>query len=422
MVAPTLLPLALSALSLCATASANSHAELANVKGYVSQAWPSSHGCSESLYGKACPRTESVCSDGVSSQEYTGADCATATCSWGVHYNETDNVLGYFCRHKTSCTESKPVCDAWGLPQLDQPKSLFGWTCKTNINLALEEAASIAPQAGELLEPLKKEGSLLQQYIQKNTMRPGDWCPKTCKFCDEKAVMTIAFTSPEPSMTCTAEDFLGELCTSVFGAPSDKCPLTKVTLGKGDAVDRLTCNSQPSASLSGGRALATHVVECPDGGCRYEYEVEGTLPDLNNLEAAIRQEGGASSMDAAAWQEIGFGSVGKLNSSTTTTKIDRPEDPPGMTILTLIVLLVISVIYLLVVMPCAWAYWIGKCCCCYRCFLSREKRRALKEGRATRKRGLWTALACLLCLTPTCLCPVDVSYKVVDGVEMRVGP
>jgi hypothetical protein len=377
---------------------------------------------------KACPSAAKVCSDGVSAQDYAGADCASATCSWGVHYNETENVLGYFCRHKTSCTESEKMCAAWGLPELDQPKALFGWTCKTNINAALEEAAAIAPQAGELLEPLKKEGSLLQQYIHRNTVRPGDWCPKTCKFCDEPSKMTVTFTSSKPSRTCTAGDFLGELCTSVFGAPADACPL-KVTRIKADMVDSLACNVLTAGGggggLSGGRerrALGSHAAgKCPVGGCTYEYEVEGPLPDLNNLEAAIHQEGGVSSMDASEWQEIGFGSVGKLNSSTTSTKIERPEAPPGMTLSTLIFLLVLLVLYLVIVMPCAWIYWTGKCCCCYRCFLSRKKRQALKEGRAERKRGLWTALACVLCLTPTCFCPVDVSYKVV-GVEMRVNP
>jgi hypothetical protein len=53
---PTLLPLALFALSLSATASAANHAapaaQLKAVQGYVSHAWPSSHGCSETLYGK----------------------------------------------------------------------------------------------------------------------------------------------------------------------------------------------------------------------------------------------------------------------------------------------------------------------------------------------------------------------------------
>ena len=97
---------------------------------------------------------------GVSSQKYSGADCEKATCSWGVHYNETGNVLGYFCRHKTSCTESTDMCEVWGMPELEQPKSLFGWTCKTNINSAIEEAASIAPRRGAPRTP-QKEGTLL---------------------------------------------------------------------------------------------------------------------------------------------------------------------------------------------------------------------------------------------------------------------
>ena len=86
--------------------------------------------------------------------------------------------------------------------------------------------------------------------------------------------MTVAFTSPQPSKSCTALDILGELCTSVFGVSADLCPL-KVKLVKGDAVDSSNCASGPTAAFSGGRALANHVAKCPAGGCTYEYEVEG---------------------------------------------------------------------------------------------------------------------------------------------------
>ena len=381
------------------------------VKGYLNwvksgEKQLSQGGCSAEKWSKPCGETAQVCFDGITDHEYT--DCADAKCSWGVSFANKKSVLGYFCRKTTACTEYKDMCAYWNREELEQPKSIFGWTCESDISQMLQEVESLYPEAAEAVNIVKDSGTPLQSQIHKTTKRPGDWCPKTCTWCggdnDKKTSMKISVSTPNPSRTCNGDAFAEELCTALYGLPKEDCPLT-VKLDSGSQVD---------ASCGARRTLAAHVAgskdgsNCGDGDCKYDYTVEGPVSDLNNLDAAVTMEEG-STMDDPTWKKAGFGSVGYMNSSTTTTEVKRPTKDPGLSIMGLLALIVIFSIYLLIIMPCAWSYWVCPSCCCYRAFLSKPKRRASK------KRGVWTFLACVICLTPTCFCPVDVDNKVKEG-------